>query len=301
MQKTLLSTADIARLFNVTETTVKRWSDDGTLKCQKTPGGHRKFDIKQLVEFANAIGLDPTGTLSLDQDQFAPAIQVAVLERNLDTLSTIFVEKALSADRHDLHDFLSYLYQHRFQLWEICDFIIQRGFADIGSRWKKSEINIYHEHRASHETLDALARLQMEIIIKPTVDRQAVCACFEDEMHDIGLRCAANIIESEGWTVHFLGNRTPYRALVECIHDLHPDLVCLSTTYTEMTAGMVARLKDVRRLIHRSGGKLVLGGQKSTSKLHESGCCDVMFDAMKQLVEYIQSPLFAGPSPRVRK
>jgi excisionase family DNA binding protein len=52
MQRTILSTADVARLFNVTETTVKRWADEGVLRCQKTPGGHRRFVIKYVVEFA---------------------------------------------------------------------------------------------------------------------------------------------------------------------------------------------------------------------------------------------------------
>jgi len=60
-------------------------------------------------------------------------------------------------------------------------------------------------------------------------------------------------------------------------------------------------MKEIRRLVHRAGGKLGLGGQKSTPKLIESGCCDVMFDSMKQLVDYVQATPAANQSSRTRK
>jgi len=288
MQKTILSTADVARLFNVTETTVKRWADDGTMKCQKTPGGHRKFDIKHVIEFANTNSMDPTGTLVLEEDGFAPAIQIAVLSRDFVALSKIFVEKAMSVDRHDLHAFLSYLYQHRFQLWEIYDLIVRPGLYEIGERWRSKEIDIYHEHRASHETMDAMAKLQTEISIKPQVGKHAVLACLEDELHEIGLRCAANILEAEGWQVHYLGGRTPYHSIVESVKDVRPEIVCLSVTYSEIASGDVGRLKDLRRIVHRGGGKLVFGGQKLPAKCIDSGYCDAIFQSMKDLTEYVR-------------
>lgn len=287
MQKTVLSTADVARLFDITETTVKRWADDGTLKCQKTVGGHRKFDIKHVVEFATANRMEPVGTLVLEEDGFSSAIQVAVLDKDFSALSNIFVEKAMSVDRHDLHEFLSYLYQHRFSLWEICDLIVRPGLYEIGDRWKSKGIDIYREHRASHETLDAMAKLQGEIFRKPSVGKQAVCACLNDELHDIGLRCAANILEAEGWSVHYLGSRTPYKSIIESVKDLHPELVCLSVTYVEVTSSDVGRLKDLRRLVHRAGGKLILGGQKLPNSCTDLGYCDAVFHSMKDLVKFV--------------
>ncbi len=287
MQKTILSTADVARLFNVTETTVKRWADDGTMKCQKTPGGHRKFDIKHVVEFATANKMEPVGTLALVEDSFSSAIQVAVLGKDFSALSNIFVEKAMSVDRHDLYEFLSYLYQHRFPLWEIYDLVVRPGLYEIGERWKNKEIDIYQEHRASHETLDAMTRLQTQISIKPSSGKHAVLACLENELHDIGLRCTANILESEGWKVHYLGGRTPYHSIVESVKDVRPEIVCLSVTYSEIASGDVGRLKDLRRIVHRGGGKLVFGGQKLPAKCLDSGYCDALFHSMKDLTGYV--------------
>ena len=301
MQKTILSTADVARLFNITETTVKRWADEGTLKCQKTLGGHRKFDIKCVVEFATANGMEPVGTLVLEQDCFSSAIQIAVLGRDFSALSNIFVEKAMSVDRHDLYEFLSYLYQHGFSLWEIYDLVLRPGLCEIGDRWKSKEVDIYREHRASHETLDAMAKLQAEIFRKTSVGKQAVCACLDDELHDIGLRCAANILEAEGWSVHFLGSRIPYQSIVEAVKDVRPEIVCLSVTYAEVTSRDIEKLKELRRLVHRAGGKLVFGGQKMPDKCLDSGCCDGVFHSMKDLAEFVHGLMSSSVVEKHRK
>ena len=122
MQKTILSTADVARLFSVTETTVKRWADEGTLKCQKTPGGHRKFVIKYVIEFAEKNNLEPTGVLQMpEREENTSRLQMAILERNAAVLAGEFVERLLTTEDAELTDYLSYLYEHKIPLWQIYD------------------------------------------------------------------------------------------------------------------------------------------------------------------------------------
>jgi excisionase family DNA binding protein len=46
-----LTTGEVADIFGVTTTTVKRWADDGRLASFKTPGGHYRFraeDVESL-------------------------------------------------------------------------------------------------------------------------------------------------------------------------------------------------------------------------------------------------------------
>lgn len=38
-----LSVAQVARIFGVTEGTVRRWADESVLPAQRTLGGHRRF------------------------------------------------------------------------------------------------------------------------------------------------------------------------------------------------------------------------------------------------------------------
>jgi MerR family transcriptional regulator, light-induced transcriptional regulator len=290
MQKTILSTYDVARLFNVTETTVKRWADEGTLRCQRTPGGHRKFQIKNVIEFAENNNFEPVGILSLpNADGLGPKIEVAVMNRDYATLSQAYVEKALSPDPLDLYSFFSYLYEHRVQLWEIYDNVLRPGMREIGDRWAGEELGISQEHRASYETLDALARLQAEIFVKPRTGYSVLCAAFGEEMHEIGLRCTAFLFEAEGWKTHYLGARSPGSAIHEAVRDLKPTVVALSVTYTSDDTGMFDDLKRIAEAARRSEAQVILGGSGLRPEWGAAGVFDGLLRSAQETVAYIET------------
>ena len=47
------STRELSKLLRVNESTVKRWADRGDFTCFRTPGGHRKFTPKHVLEFVS--------------------------------------------------------------------------------------------------------------------------------------------------------------------------------------------------------------------------------------------------------
>jgi MerR family transcriptional regulator, light-induced transcriptional regulator len=288
MQKTILSTAEVARLFNVTETTVKRWADEGMLRCQKTPGGHRKFEIRNVIEFTEKNHFEPVATLTMpDSDEHAPAVQMAILGRDFPTLVGAFVQKALSPDPLDLFRFLSFLYEHRIHLWEIYDLILRPAMVLIGERWARGEVDISHEHRASYETMDALAKLQAQILIKPAVGKSVVCACLGEEAHEIGLRCASSLFESEGWKSHYLGARSPYSSVIVAIRELRPDAVCLSITHVADERVLAEQLGQISGLVHSGHGILIAGGRGATPKVLGDGIVDAVFSSSKDQLDFI--------------
>jgi len=44
-----LSSGQVAEALMVSESTIKRWSDDGAIKCIRSPGGHRKFTVANVA------------------------------------------------------------------------------------------------------------------------------------------------------------------------------------------------------------------------------------------------------------
>jgi excisionase family DNA binding protein len=288
MHKTILSTVDVARLFNVTETTVKRWADEGTLKCQKTPGGHRKFPVRNVIDFAEKNNFEPTGALTMpDHDGLGSAIQVAILRRDFPALVRAFIEKALSPDRSDLHTFFSFLYEHRIQLWEIYDLVLRPGMAEIGERWMKGEIGISQEHRASYETLDALARLQAGILIKPQTEESVLFACLGDELHEIGLRCASYLFEAEGWTTHYVGARTPPPDIVTALGELKPSVVALSITNASDPAQLRQDITGVALAARSRNIRLILGGTGIPAELLDTNLYDGLLRSSRAIHSYI--------------
>ena len=54
MTKTLLNTKQVASLFKVDTSTVRRWSLNGKLNSSSSNGGHRKFTYKNIIDFINS-------------------------------------------------------------------------------------------------------------------------------------------------------------------------------------------------------------------------------------------------------
>jgi len=60
-----LSTSEAAELLGVGTTSIKRWSEEGVLRCMKTSGGHRRFLRADLLAFRSLKTLgDEPGPLS---------------------------------------------------------------------------------------------------------------------------------------------------------------------------------------------------------------------------------------------
>jgi excisionase family DNA binding protein len=45
------SSKDLAEIFSVNESTIKRWADSGKLRCFRTVGRHRRFPVEMVTEF----------------------------------------------------------------------------------------------------------------------------------------------------------------------------------------------------------------------------------------------------------
>ena len=56
--KRYLTSVEIAKLMLVTTATVRQWAQKGKLPAQVTPGGHRRFHIKDVEAFAGSMGID---------------------------------------------------------------------------------------------------------------------------------------------------------------------------------------------------------------------------------------------------
>jgi len=296
MRKAILSTAEVANLFSVTETTVKRWADEGKLKCQKTPGGHRKFETKGVIEFAEMYGFSPTGTLSLPEgDELSRKMELAVLRRDFNSMAQAFAEKAVSPQQSDVYKFLSYLYQHHVPLTDIYDSVIRPGMQQIGDLWYRGEISVAHEHQAASETVSAIIRLQSELRMGKQTALLALCACPEEEQHDIGLRCVASILGVEGWTVHYLGARTPMDSIGEFCRELKPSMVCLSTTMEENARALVAGIGKLKKALHAKKVRLVLGGRPLMDGGRQTNIRENFFATSAGLLEYVRTEFQKTP------
>ena len=90
-----LNTKQVGNLFNVDESTVRRWALSGKIKCSSSAGGHRKFSYKDLIKFSldNNIKLNKNKDSSkLSQTSICNKFVKSALEHNYKPIEKLLVE-----------------------------------------------------------------------------------------------------------------------------------------------------------------------------------------------------------------
>lgn len=247
-------------MLMVNESTVKRWSDTGLIKCFKTPGGHRKFKFDNIAGFIQKYNYE--SNILNEKDIIGSGaksnLSEAVFEKNFGVLCVYLELLLLKNFRKDVFKFLIFCYTNKISLVDIYDKIIKPVQHNIGNLWQINKIGIEQEHAASGLINDSITLLHEKIINKAKTGKIALCGCIQGEQHEIGIKCVKNVLETEGWEVYYTGADLPVQAFKNSIDSVKPHLVCLSVTIPNEQTGII--IKEIFEHSHKNNAKVILGG-----------------------------------------
>ena len=294
-----LSTLEVAHLIKVTETTVKRWADEGKIPCHKTLGGHRKFLMKDIIRLAEEHSYPLTGVIGapLSRRQ-AEVLQFAVETRNYSKIAALFYEEALQGDRNGLYELFSYLCSHHIALATLGDEVIKPAMVRIGEEWRAGKLEVNQEHLASNAVLEALVRLYPDLHRKPPNGLSAVCACVEGDYHQIGLRGLSYALEVEGWNVHYLGANTPTDTLKSFIKTMKPELICLSSTVINRKKQVVDAMSIIGNAAHSYKATFLVGGFFLGDHVPADFNCEYISASIHDAIAFIKDRFQLRPGPK---
>jgi excisionase family DNA binding protein len=250
----VLSTRQVATLLGVGEATVKRWADAGEIDCFRTPGGHRKFRLRDVTAFVHRRQYQAAGPLPAPAAQGTDALGEEAVRH--------FQQVALRGDSSALVAQLAGLRLRGHSLPELFDEVAAPALHGIGEKWAQSGLSVAEEHVASQAVIDAVARAQplAEPPGEPVrPDRGcAVVAAMAGELHDIAARMAACLLRAQGFEVLAPLAQTPARDLADLVLRSRAALVALSSTISTEVGEQVALAAAAAR---QTGGQVVVGGE----------------------------------------
>jgi methanogenic corrinoid protein MtbC1/DNA-binding XRE family transcriptional regulator len=138
--------------------------------------------------------------------------------------------------------------------------LITPALIEVGQLWCDGEIGVGLEKLASHLVLKHMDRLRgMHNPERQRLPHRILVACVEGELHCIGARMVADLLDIEGWPVDFLGADVPTPSLIDTIKIRRPRLVALSVR----TSNGLDHARRVVRELRTSADapKILLGGQ----------------------------------------
>ncbi|MBV9959553.1 MAG: B12-binding domain-containing protein [Acidobacteria bacterium] len=251
-QTNFLTTRQLARMWQVSEATIKRWADAGHLRSQKTLGGHRRFELAEVLKFQSARGLEA--------EHRAGATEAVTHTRQSERLEDFF-RAVTSLHEAEASAVLLNAHLDGWPMLRILEEVIAPALHRVGDLWHVGEMSVADEHLSTRTATRAIETLRATLRVAQVEMPLAICCAVEDELHEIATLCVQTLLESEGWSVRNMGANTPFFALTDAVRKHRPRLICVSSTSNVSLARYsrdYAQLQDIAR---EFDAHIILGGE----------------------------------------
>ncbi|MBX0327305.1 MerR family transcriptional regulator [Oscillochloris sp. ZM17-4] len=248
------NTKAVAQETGVPADTFRAWERRyGVPRPQRTEGGHRLYSERDIATIRWLRDRTAEG-LTISQ---AIALMTDGAESNLGWLNTAVDTEPHTWDRLNsrlyaaLVDFdatrAEQILGEAFAIYPLEDVflkLVQPTMIEIGEQWHAGKISVTAEHFATQFIRRKLSGLFNTYNI--TDGRGLVMiGCAPGEQHDLGALMIAVFLVRHGWQVIYLGAEVPMRDLLDTVHQLQPDIVCMAASTTDTAT----QLMEVGRYI----------------------------------------------------
>lgn len=139
--------------------------------------------------------------------------------------------------------------------------VIQPSMHMIGELWARGEISVGQEHLATAITQRVIAVYYPMVLNLQRSKGQVVVTASPGELHEIGGRMIADLLELHGWNVYYTGANTPAESIIDLLKRSGAGFLCVSTTLSVSLSGVAILISRVRATDIQPQPKILVGGQ----------------------------------------
>jgi excisionase family DNA binding protein len=254
----LVSTKQVAKALGVSVTTVKRWVDDGILPAHRTPGGHRKLIMADVLRVAR------TGNLpQADMGQLLPPVISAAGDPD------VFLQQLLNAFQMQEWEQIRYVilnaYHAGMAIESISDFVIAPAMMHVAHEWIRGVTTVSHEHLITQMLVGTLYELGGLLRNPITDDRPIAIGGAPEHDHFVMPSLLAKLtLADAGWNAINLGPHTPFFALIESIEKWSPTMIWLSVSHITDGNRFAKEYREMYAIAEKRGIAVAIGGRALT-------------------------------------
>lgn len=138
--------------------------------------------------------------------------------------------------------------------------VLQPALQEIGRQWERGQITVAAEHLATTITQFVVVRLYAWLS-RPTHTRgRLLLTGVEGEYHQIGAHMVADALESDGWSVRFLGSNVPSADVLGSVRAFRPQVLGVSCTMPAHLPRVAALIQALRQTCGPDAPRVLAGG-----------------------------------------
>ena len=251
----------VARAIGVSESSLKRWCDQGLIPSVRTQGGHRRLPMAAVVEYLRQ------GNHALVKPEAIGLPRISSTgERTVANRRERFRDALLAGDDEICRQLIFDLYLARYPIAKICDEVVAAAFHEIGNRWACQTAEVYQERRGCEITLRLLHELRL-VMPSPPPEWRAVGGTLAGDTYVLPTTMSELVLREAGWDAVTLGSSLPAETIARAIADIRPRLVWISVSYVPDREQLLAALDKLTHSAKEVGAALALGGREIDDSL----------------------------------
>ncbi|MFA6468403.1 MAG: helix-turn-helix domain-containing protein [Bacteroidota bacterium] len=261
MGEVLFTTNDVATILRVDKSTVKRWTDEGKLKCFRTPGGHRKFRSEDLYDFIAAHNYGNLSLQSLPQIMSDEMIIRSIIhKKEFNVLHSVCFSAAIKGKKQEILSLFSESISGGLTLTGIFDHIVRPTVKKLGLLLSQGKISVSEFHLAQNVITASIIQLNDSVKKQPRNQKTVVCASIDNGKNEMELVAVITMLELNGFTALNLGSGISAEEINQFLVRTKPFAVCLHTSFTENAEKLVSELKKVAAIAKACGAHCIVAG-----------------------------------------
>ncbi len=270
----LLSPKQVAVALGASESSLKRWCDQGLLATVKTAGGHRRIAAQEALRFAREQNHSVVAPLILAM----PATDDRK-SRRIEGCAERLATGLLANNEQACHAIVLDLFLKGQPLSQIFDEVIAVAFRTIGEKWECHDAEVYQERCSCQIALRILHELRSKQT-EPNSDLVAIGATIEGDQYSLPVTMSEIVLRSVGWSAQLLGSSIPFDSMTKAIQRHKPEMFWLSVSFIPDESAFISGFNRLFEAASKTNTAMVVGGRALTAeirtRLRYSAFCDTM-------------------------
>ena len=262
-----LSPKELAEAIGVSESSLKRWADEGLLQVSRTAGGHRRIALREAIRYIRHTGLPIVKPLVLGLADLSAVPPSAAGNMGSDQA---LVQALKDGQTEITRGIVLALYLAGRSVAELCDGPLAGALHEVGDLWRHDPEGIFVEHRAVDLCTQALQQLRG---LFPPPDQNppvTVGGALEGDPYSLPTLMVATVLGAAGWQAINLGANLPVAAWLAAIKRHRPSLVWMSCSVEEAAREHDREFRRAAALLVGQGIKVIVGGRAWKSRRWEA-------------------------------
>jgi methanogenic corrinoid protein MtbC1 len=273
----LVSPKQVARAIGVSESSLKRWCDQGLIATVRTAGGHRKMRISDVLRFVRETNQNLVSPELLNLPATTSGAPLGLARGR-----PLLVDALLGGNEELARQIIIDLYLAKHPLSIICDEVIAGAFSDIGDRWACHEADTYQERRGCEIAVRIMFDLRQKQRVLPKA-KLAIGGTIEGDVYALPSTMAELVLRESGWNATSLGTSLPFASLCRAVRETKPKLFWLSVSHILPSIDFVREFAELSDACQDAGASLFVGGRVLTEAMRSKMTCTAYCDSMQSL------------------